>query len=323
MTSQQIQYVIALAEERNFSKAAERLFISQPALSQFVKNVEKEVGMPLFDRGTNPIQLTPAGEIYLKTAKEILMTERELQRRIADLSELTTGHFVIGTSPFRASCLLPKSIREFEKRHPGIRLEIVTAHVSQLKQMLLVGDIDLCIEADDFDTTLYHNEELFQENYYLALSDKFALNEKNKDKALTKQDILEDSKKLYTVEEISVNEIKDIPFIQMKNGTCFSNTIQKICRELKYQPSEVLEVSQIETAFHWINEELACALIPDTLIRYGNFEKHPLYYKIRARSSSRPIVVAMKKNRYVTHAMQEYITVLRELIGFGTWSTTY
>lgn len=322
MTSQQIQYVIALAEEKNFSKAAERLFISQPALSQFIKNVEKEVGMPLFDRGTNPIQLTPAGEIYLKTAKEILMTEKELQRKIADLSELTTGHFSIGTSAFRASCLLPKSIREFEKRHPGIKLEIVTDHVSQLKQMLLVGDIDLCIEADDFDTMLYHSEELFQENYYLALYDKHEFNDKNRDKALTKRDILEDSKKLYTAKEIDIKEIGDFPFITMKNGTCFSNTIQKICRELKYQPTEILEVSQIETAFHWINEGLACALIPDTLIRYGNFEKHPIYYKIPARSSSQPIVVAMKKNRYVTHAMQEYIAVLRELIGYGTWSIT-
>ncbi len=69
MTSQQIHYVIALSEERSFSKAAERLYISQPALSQFIKNVEKDVGMPLFDRGTNTIQLTPAGEIYLKMAK--------------------------------------------------------------------------------------------------------------------------------------------------------------------------------------------------------------------------------------------------------------
>ena len=139
---------------------------------------------------------------------------------------------------------------------------------------------------------------------------------------MTKGDILEDSKKLYTAKEVDIKEISDFPFITMKNGSCLSSTIQKICRELRFHPKETLEVSQIETAFHWINEGLACALVPDTLIRYGNFERHPIYYKISARSSSQPIVVAMKKNRYITHAMQEYIAVLRELIGYGTWSTT-
>ncbi len=322
MTSQQIHYVIALSEERSFSKAAERLYISQPALSQFIKNVEKDVGMPLFDRGTNPIQLTPAGEIYLKMAKEVLMTERELARKIGDLSELTTGHFTIGTSSFRASSLLPKSIRAFRERHPGIQLDIVTGHVSQLKQMLLVGDIDLCIEADDFDPALYHSEELFEENYYLAVPRESEFNKTNAENALEREDILNDTKHLYTAEEIRLKASMEIPFIHMKTGSCFFNTFEKICKEMRYHPEENIEVSQIETAFHWVNGDLACALIPDTLIRYGNFTKHPVYYKLKAKSASQHMVIAMKKNRYITHAMQEYITVLRELIGYGTWSVT-
>lgn len=322
MTLQQIQYVIALAEEKNFSKAAQRLYISQPALSQFIKNVEKEVGMPLFDRGTNPMQMTQAGEIYLKTAKEALVLERELERKIADLSELATGHFVIGTSAFRASCLLPKSICEFEKRHPGITLDIVTDHVSQLKQMLLVGDIDMCIEVDEFDTMLYHSEELFQENYYLAVPQECEWKERYSHDSLAKEDIIDDSRKLYQAKPVSLNEIVKIPWIQMKNGSCFYHTIEKIQKESEFRPEKVLEVTQIETAFHWVNEGLACAIIPDTLIRYGNYAKHPVYYKIKAKNASQQIVIAMKKNRYITHAMREYITVLRELIGYGTWSVS-
>lgn len=322
MTVQQIQYVLALAEERNFSKAAERLFISQPALSQFIKNVEKEVGMPLFDRGTNPMQLTPAGEIYIKTAKEILVLEKELERRVGDLSELKSGRFAIGTSAFRASCLLPKSLREFTSRHPGIDTDVVTDNVSQLKQMLLVGDIDFCIEVDNFDPTLFHTEELFQENYYLAVPDVHPFNEKHKDNMLTAEDIRTDSRRTYQVKPISIKEIGEDGFIQMKNGSCFYNTISKIMKEYNYAPENKYEVSQIETAFHWVNADIACAVIPDTLIRYGNYHKHPAYYKLKGKSSSQQIVCAMKKNRYITHVMKAYITVLRELIGYGTWSTT-
>lgn len=320
MTTQQIEYVLALAEERNFSKAAEKLFVSQPALSQFIKNVEQQVGMPLFDRSTSPIQLTPAGEMYVETARQLQVTEKELERKIADLSDLATGHFRLGTSSFRASCLLPKSICEFNKRYPGIKLEIITNHVADLKQMLLSGEVDFCIEADDFNTSLFHVEELFCETYYLAVPPDHSINEGREENCLTKEDILGETKKLFTASPINLKEWEDETFIFMKNGSCFYNTYSKICENDKVNLTRIMEVNQIETAFHWVNEGLAVSFIPDSLIRYGNYDKHPSYYKLPIQSATRDIVAAMKKNRYVTHAMREYINVLRELIGYGTWN---
>lgn len=322
MTSQQISYVLVLAEEKKFSKAAERLYISQPALSQFIKNVELEVGVPLFDRGTNPLQLTPAGEIYVETAKQMLVFEREMKRKIADLNDLSTGHFVIGTSAFRASSMLPKSVAEFKKRYPGVKIDIITDHVSNLKKMLLDGVIDLCIESDDFDSDIFHSEELILEQYYLAVPADKEILEKYKGYVLTKEDIIEDTENVYTALPIGNELFERFPFVKMKNGTCFANTFETIIEKSNLAFSNIINLSQIETAFQWVNEGLACALMPDTLIRYGNFDSHPLYFKVQKQGMQKPIVVAVKKKRYITHAMNEYITVLRELIGYGTWSVS-
>ena len=95
MTTQQIQCIITLAEEGSFSKAAKKLFVTQPSISQLIKNMEMQLGAPLFDRSSSPIQLTPIGQAYYDAAKKILSTERELENRISDINNLKTGSLTI------------------------------------------------------------------------------------------------------------------------------------------------------------------------------------------------------------------------------------
>ena len=120
MTTQQIQYIIAITEEGSFSAAAKKLVVTQPSISQLVKNIEYTIGAPLFDRTTQPIKLTPVGIAYYEAAKKIENVNRELQNRVSEINDLQFGTLTIGTSPFRAACMLPKSIAYFKEKYPGI-----------------------------------------------------------------------------------------------------------------------------------------------------------------------------------------------------------
>jgi DNA-binding transcriptional LysR family regulator len=153
MTSQQIEYLLILAEERSFSKASQRLYVTQPSLSQFVKNLENELHTQLFDRSTSPIRLTPSGDAYVKAAKKIKSIEEELNNQIADLTNLQSGQLNIGTSPFRASCLLPKSIAEFHKKYPGVELHINENQMIDLEEATLEGMLDLYIGTGPMKTS--------------------------------------------------------------------------------------------------------------------------------------------------------------------------
>ena len=191
MTTQQIQCIITLAEEGSFSKAAKKLFVTQPSISQLIKNMESQLGSPLFDRSSSPIQLTPIGQAYYDAAKKILSTERELENSISDINNLT-----IGTTPFRGSCMLPKSFAAFAKKFPDVKLDVITDSVKELQNLLLSGEIDICIEATDFDNELFYTEDLATEHYYLAVSKENPFNETHKEQQRKTSDVVSDSSAL-------------------------------------------------------------------------------------------------------------------------------
>lgn len=324
MTTQQMQYIIALTEEGNFSAAAKKLFVTQPSISQLIKNMESQIGTPLFDRSTTPVKLTTVGKAYYEAAKKIESINRELDNRVSEINNLKSGSLTIGTSPFRASCMLPKSISYFKEQYPGIQIRIVTDHIESLKQQLMDGEIDICIDNDVFENPFFITEELAGEMYYLALNKNNPWNTGKESLALTPEDILSDSEKLYNDEQITAEAIEKLPFILLDAKSEHYDISLMIFEKLAVEPPVSMYASNIETKFHWVNSNLGAAFLPDTLIRFGNFIEHPVYYKIQEPKNSlglcqEKIVVAYNKNHFLTKAAREYILLLKKLIGMGTW----
>ncbi len=325
MTSQQIQCIIALAEEGSFSAAARKLFVTQPSISQLVKNMENQIGAPMFDRSSSPIKLTLIGEAYYDAAKKMEAINRELHNRVSEINGLETGTLRIGTSPFRASCMLLRSISYFKQRYPGIQINIVSDNINNLKEQLLDGAIDICIENDMFQEQLFTSEFLSTENYYLAVAKENSWNDDKKDLALTVDDILNDSERLYMDDAVSAAQLKQLTYVMLDAKSEYSDKTADILKRLAIeQEGEPLMVANHETKFHWINSNLGAGFVPDTLIRFGNFTAHPLYYKVKLPKRSiglcqDQIVVAYCKNHFLSRAAKEYILRLKELIGIGTW----
>ncbi len=325
MTAQQIQCIIALAEEGSFSGAARKLFVTQPSISQLVKNMETQIGSPLFDRSSTPIKLTLIGEAYYDAAKKTEAINRELHNRVSEINGLEMGTLRIGTSPFRASCMLPRSIAFFKQRYPGIHINIVSDNINNLKEQLIDGAIDICIENNMFQDQLFTTEFLSTENYYLAVAKESSWNKGKEDIALTENDILSDSERLYADNAVTSAQLKQLSYVMLDAKSEYSDKTVDILNRLSIQPEdEPLMAANLETKFHWINSNLGAGFVPDTLIRFGNFTDHPLYYKINLPKRSiglcqDQIVVAYCKNHFLSRAAKEYILRLKELIGIGTW----
>jgi len=118
MNTKQLQYVQVLSQEGSFGRAAERLGISQPSLSQYIKKIEQQIGISLFDRTGNEVRLTDAGRIYVETGKQILDLERRMQNSFSDLGCNAAGSVIIGTSPYRSVCMMPPAVRRFQQIFP-------------------------------------------------------------------------------------------------------------------------------------------------------------------------------------------------------------
>lgn len=190
MTNQQIEYVLAVAECKSFSKASQMLYITQPALSKFIMTIEDQIGCKIFDRTSVPIQLTQAGEIYVEKAKTIKMINKDLENELSDLEELKSGVLTIGTTPFRGSCMLAKSISAFHKKYQGVKINIIEAEQQKLENEILNGNIDIALSTEVPDLKFFNVEFLSQEKLYLAVSNENSINETLKDKKVDYNEII-------------------------------------------------------------------------------------------------------------------------------------
>lgn len=319
MTSQQLEYVLILAEERSFSKAAQRLFVTQPSLSQFIKNLEAQLNIQLFDRSTSPIGLTLAGQAYVDAARQINNIETSLKNQIADITNLKTGILSLGTDAFRASCLLPKSISVFKEKHPGIHIKMIENNQQELENNIIDGSLDLLIGTGDYDDRLYQAEVLAEEKLYLAISESNPICNTLHEYQLTAEDIQTESDVFVNAKPLPLSILKDQNFILLNRSQAYNTTCIDLCQSYGFAPNTVLYTDHMETAFAWTNNNLGLSFIPDTLIYYGNYSDHPKYFKIEHPLATQKIDIVFKRNRYLTHAATEYIRILKQLIGHGTW----
>ena len=145
MEIKELNYLIAIAEEKSISKAAERLYMAQSSLSQFLQTLESNMASPLFVRTSRGVRPTEAGNIMVKYAYATLAEYHRTQDEIQDLQELKSGSVILGISGFRGSYLLPPVLNAFKLDYPGIRVQIVEKNSMALEQMLLSGEIDIAL----------------------------------------------------------------------------------------------------------------------------------------------------------------------------------
>ena len=149
------EYVYAVYREGNFSRAAEKLFISQPSLSAAIKNIEKKLGAKLFERSGSGVYLTEIGKEYINSAEQIMSVEKDFMNKVQDISGLLYGHITVGGSNFLSSYVLPEVIKRFNTLYPAIEISLVGSASVSLCNMLRADQVDIVIDSfenvDDYE----------------------------------------------------------------------------------------------------------------------------------------------------------------------------
>ncbi len=157
MNTRHAQIILTVLRFGSFTAAAKALYITQPTLSQTVKQIETQLGEPIFMRGRTPLELTPAGELYAQAAREIVRIETQLEEAISHMHGKTCGTLRLGF-PLRRSCeTLPHILSEFMRLFPDVRLEITEGTESHLTGMLARHELDIAFtcSAARLDTLEY------------------------------------------------------------------------------------------------------------------------------------------------------------------------
>ncbi|QIR36082.1 LysR family transcriptional regulator [Tolypothrix sp. PCC 7910] len=293
MELRHLRYFIAVAEEKNFSYAAQRLHIAQPPLSQQISALEAEIGVKLFNRKKRPLQLTSAGQVFLAEAR-LVLTQVEhaiIQTQRASRGEI--GELIVGTNSSIANSLLPDMLRIFRDRFPNVKLVLRELTAAQQIQELHNRRLDIA-----FDRLL----NSYQQNTalcYLPIARESLVIALPKTHPLASQS------------QIPLQDLANEPFVLPSTELVPSYTeIIHLCQQAGFFPNVVQEATWMITVLSLVAGGVGVALLPSNV---QNLQRKGVVYKpIQDANLTREIVVLWRQED-TSPVLHEFLKVIQEL----------
>ncbi len=247
MTLTELRYIIAVAREKHFGRAAEACFVSQPTLSVSIKKLESELGVIIFERGGSEIALTPIGENIVQQAQRVLDAANQI-KEIADQGrDPLRGALRLGVIYTIGPYLLPRIIKSMIERYPDMPLILQENFTVRLVEMMRTGEIDVAILADPFDTTGLDTLPLYDEDFVVAVPKKHHWTKK---------------------QQIASVDLKQETMLLLGVGHCFRDQVLEVCPEAARFAAnsagiqKTFEGSSLETIRHMVAEGLGITVLP-------------------------------------------------------------
>ncbi|MBE5799158.1 MAG: LysR family transcriptional regulator [Clostridiales bacterium] len=175
MNTRHARMILAIVREGSFTAAAKALSITQPTLSQTVRQIEAQLGDPIFVRGKTPVALTPAGALYVEAARRFVQTQTQLEEALSLLHGKAKGTLRIGLMRHRSAELLPQVISDFYAAYPDVHLVVSERDIPDLEQMLLRGELDMALITDNKQHPRLEYRQIASEEIVLLAGKRTAL----------------------------------------------------------------------------------------------------------------------------------------------------
>jgi DNA-binding transcriptional LysR family regulator len=311
----QYEYILAVAEERSFTKAAQRTYLAQPTLSQYVMKVERELGVELFDRSSSPIGLTYAGQVFVDTANQIIALQNELKKQMATIADQKVNHFVIAMTPFRIACILPHVLSIFKSRWPKVKVDIITGTLNEFENLARDDKIDLFVGIDsNLNKNLFDYEFITAEYILLAIPPSYPQNDKLKGYQVPLEAIKGERSSLRSIEKIPLSLFKDVLFLLVEPSRNLYGLALTLCKRAGFEPAILSTNWNIDSIFAMTVAELGVSFIPVYYLRYGNIANHAVYYCIDDEFATRNVVVAYKKKYVLPQPFRDFISIMKNFL---------
>ncbi|MFE9401461.1 LysR family transcriptional regulator [Streptomyces sp. NPDC006530] len=259
MQFQQLLYFVAVAETRHFTRAAERVHVSQPSLSQQIKALENELGAELFSRARGNIALTDAGEALLPLARRILADADTARIEVQELAQLRRGRVRLGATPSLCTGLLPDVLRAFHDRHPGIQLLIEEGGSHDLVRELARGALDLALIVLPLPagSPVLTTVELLQEDLVVVSSPAEAPPGAGA--------------------AVRIAELREAPLVMFRHGYDLRELTVAACRAEGFEPAFTVEGGEMDAVLGFVRAGLGIAVVPSMVAaRAGDLRVTPL-----------------------------------------------
>ncbi len=285
-----MRYVYTVYEEKSFSKAAEKLFVSQPSLSSMVKKVETSYGITIFDRTTNPISLTPEGEYYIRTVEKILKLEDGMRQHLRECSNGFVGNICFGGASFFCTVILSGLIKQFCNEYPNIRVDWLEMRNDELISQILQRKIDFALEVDRFEASGIDSLRFGVEEVILAVPAAFSVNDALRGSYFRPGSDKSDVHSIFDLKPVGIELFRDIPFVFLREGNDSYTRGLNICRNAGFEPNITMLVDSSMTCYRLAAAGNGAAFIRSTILSVEPSSRL-CYYRIDDPLSIRDIML--------------------------------
>ncbi|MBR1585442.1 MAG: LysR family transcriptional regulator [Clostridia bacterium] len=299
MNMKQLKYVLILANEGSFSRAANTLNISQPSLSQYIKKIEQQIGMDLFDRANGDVKLTDAGRIYIDIGRQILDLEHQMETQFSDIAAHKTGSLIIGTAPYRAAGMMPEIARKFQALHPGMHLIVREGTTAELEEAMAHGEYDLCLTMLPIDQRLYDAEKIMEEELVLAVPAAHA--PWNAERMAGRK-----------YPAIDARQIDGEAFVMLTDTQFMQRQLQNLCMDYDVHLKTAAVVKSLEAQIAMVKAGVGMALMPSGIERFCA-NREAAFYSFRQALPRREVVIMWRRDRKLSQAAEEFKGVVRRI----------
>ena len=243
MEIHQLRYFVAVAEEGSFSRAAGKVRVAQPSLSQQIRKLEAEVGQPLFDRLPRSVVLTEAGRCLIDYARQILASIGDARRCVDELKGEVAGRVAVGAIPTIAPYVLPELVVTFQEHYPEVTLEIVEDVTEGITRRIEAGELDVALASTCRPSPTLRRESLGTE----PLSEEHPL---------AKKDLVE------------FDDLKSQRFLLLHEMHCLSQQVNHLLESRRLRPEIALAGSQLSTIANMVAASIGVSIVPQMMVKH-------------------------------------------------------
>ena len=279
----QYEYVIAVYEHGGISQAAQSLGISQPTFSKYLKKLEGELGVELFDRSTLPIKLTAAGECYVRAGKQFIDLNNQLSKQLQEIKSSQSSVVKVGISPSRSPYMMPEIVAGYRKKHTQGSVIIKEGTTEQLSKALLCGELDMIISLLDKETQSFKSVPLFDERIMLAVPTS-----------------------LYESGSTAKDVLATKPLISVGKGQAMWQKLSEITEEMGIDRAQI-ECQSIESALALVKRGIGAMLVP-SYIAMAEKGQGVIFLELDSSSKyERRVCLFYRNEQFLTQAEKDFI----------------
>lgn len=297
-----IEYAYAISKYKNITKAAESLYITQPTLSIYIKNMEKRLEIKLFMRDGNKIDLTYEGETFVENGIKILQQRDNLLNKLSESVASKKGRLKLSIPILRGSYLIPLILPVFHKKYPNVDIILSESNSLEIEENVRTGISDIVIFNKPFRKLSLEYEVIKQEELLLVMNRNHPLAKKGK------------KIKGLRYPWMDINLCKDEPFIIQYPYQHTGQMERHLFKQADINPQIILETKNLEASIRLASLNYGLTFISETHIKYIRCDENPMFFSVGNPTTNMDVIAAYNNRKSLSKYAKEFIEISKKCL---------